>query len=81
MQQILWMLIDYNTNKKYYGFMLNTREPIMSKEARQPPTSVRLQQEVREWLAQRAKKGDRSVNAEINRILKQVMRGEAVREQ
>ncbi|UJS26238.1 Arc family DNA-binding protein [Thiothrix winogradskyi] len=53
----------------------------MNKEARQPPTSVRLQQEVREWLVQRAKKGDRSMNAEINRILKQVMGGEAAREQ
>lgn len=37
---------------------------------------LRLEPELKQWVKQRAKGGDRSVNAEINRTLRQVKESE-----
>lgn len=37
---------------------------------KKPPRSVRLEQDVETWLKSKAKAGDRSFNAEINRQLR-----------
>lgn len=37
-----------------------------------PPISFRLQPDIRLWLTEKAKSEDRSLNAEINRVLRQV---------
>lgn len=37
-----------------------------------PPLSFRLQPDIRLWLSERAKAEDRSLNAEINRVLRQL---------
>lgn len=37
---------------------------------RQSPRSIRLDPEVEEWMKSQAKAGDRSLNAEINRVLR-----------
>jgi hypothetical protein len=39
---------------------------------RTPPISFRLQPDIRLWLTEKAKTGDRSLNAEVNRVLRQV---------
>jgi hypothetical protein len=36
------------------------------------PYPVRLEPELSQWVKERAKTGDRSINAEINRLLRQV---------
>lgn len=36
-----------------------------------PPTSFRLQPDIKLWLTEKAKSEDRSLNSEINRVLKQ----------
>lgn len=38
---------------------------------KKPPRSIRLESDVDTWLKARAKDSDRSVNAEINRLLRQ----------
>ena len=38
---------------------------------KKPPRSIRLETEVDDWLKDQAKAGDRSINAEINRLLRQ----------
>ena len=38
---------------------------------KKPPRSIRLEPEVDAWLKEQAKAGDRSMNAEINRLLRQ----------
>lgn len=45
----------------------------MNKEVR---TQLRTTNELHQWLVSRAKNNDRSMNAEINRILKQKMEEE-----
>lgn len=37
---------------------------------KKPPRSIRIEPDVDAWLKVRAKEGDRSMNAEINRILR-----------
>ncbi|UOG91781.1 MAG: hypothetical protein L3K52_16575 [Candidatus Thiothrix sulfatifontis] len=37
---------------------------------RQPPRSIRIESSLESWLIERAKRGDRSVNAEINRMIR-----------
>ena len=39
-------------------------------QKRQAPRSVRLDPEVEAWVKRQAKAGDRSLNAEINRVLR-----------
>lgn len=39
-------------------------------QKRQAPRSVRLDPEVEAWMKTQAKAGDRSLNAEINRVLR-----------
>lgn len=39
-------------------------------QKRQAPRSVRLDPEVEAWMKSQAKAGDRSLNAEINRVLR-----------
>lgn len=41
------------------------------------PTSFRLSPEIREWLDERARQADRSLNAELGRILKKAKEDEA----
>ena len=43
----------------------------MTKTNKRPPAySLRLVADVREWVVEKAKESDRSLNAEINRILR-----------
>lgn len=42
------------------------------------PLSFRLQPDIREWLEYRARTQDRSLNAEVNRILRLVKEGEEI---
>ena len=39
---------------------------------KKPPRSIRLEPELDSWLKVQAKAGDRSMNAEINRLIRQV---------
>lgn len=39
-------------------------------QKRQSPRSIRLDPEVEAWMKNQAKAGDRSINAEINRVLR-----------
>ncbi len=39
---------------------------------RQPPRSIRIESSLESWLIERAKRGDRSVNAEINRMIRTI---------
>jgi hypothetical protein len=41
-----------------------------------PPVSFRLQPDIRVWLENRAKLEDRSLNAEVNRILRKLKEDE-----
>ena len=43
---------------------------IIMEQKRQAPRSVRLDPEVEAWVKRQAKAGDRSLNAEINRVLR-----------
>ena len=47
----------------------------MSASTRQPPLSVRLEPELSQWVRKQAKAGDRSINAELNRIVRQAKEG------
>ncbi len=40
------------------------------------PYPVRLEPELSQWVKERAKDGDRSINAEINRLIKQAREAE-----
>ena len=41
------------------------------KQLRQTPYPLRLDHELSQWVKERAKDSDRSVNAEINRLIRQ----------
>ena len=43
----------------------------MEGKQRNPPLSLRLDLELAKWVKDRAKAGDRSLNAEINRLIRQ----------
>ena len=45
-------------------------------ESRPRPYPLRLEPEINQWVKKRAKEGDRSVNAEINRTLRKVKESE-----
>ncbi len=47
----------------------------MTKAAERPtsPYPLRMADDVKAWIKQRAKRNDRTVHAELNRILKEVM--------
>ncbi len=45
-------------------------------EQRPKPYPLRLEHEINQWVKRRAKDGDRSVNAEINRTLRRVKESE-----
>ena len=46
------------------------------KQDRPAPYPLRLEPEINQWVKKRAKEGDRSVNAEINRTLRKVKESE-----
>ena len=46
------------------------------KNERPRPYPLRLEPEINQWVKTRAKEGDRSVNAEINRTLRKVKESE-----
>ena len=46
------------------------------KNERPRPYPLRLEPEINQWVKKRAKEGDRSVNAEINRTLRKVKESE-----
>ena len=48
----------------------------MKHEARPKAHPVRLEPELSQWVKDRAKAGDRSLNAEINRIVRQTKEAE-----
>ena len=50
-------------------------------EQRPKPYPLRLEPELRQWIKGRAKDGDRSVNAEINRTLRKAKESEENEEQ
>lgn len=43
---------------------------------KQPPTSFRLKPDIRLWLSEKARAGDRSLNSEVNRLLRKVKESE-----
>jgi hypothetical protein len=43
----------------------------MSQDTRQKPYPLRLEPELSQWVKERAKAGDRSMNAELIRIVRQ----------
>ena len=43
----------------------------MERDARPNPYPLRLDPELNQWVKDRAKDGDRSINAEINRLIRQ----------
>lgn len=45
---------------------------------KQKPYSLRLSEDLKRWVQQRAKRNDRSMNAEMNRLLRQVKEAEEV---
>ena len=49
----------------------------MTKQERQTPISVRLEPELTQWVKERAKDEDRSLNAELNRIIRKAKEDEA----
>ena len=48
----------------------------MNEATRPNPYPLRLTHELSQWVRERAKAGDRSINAEINRALKQLKEAE-----
>ena len=48
----------------------------MNEATRQNPYSLRLDPELSQWVKERAKAGDRSINAELNRIVRQAKEAE-----
>ena len=49
-------------------------------QKRQAPRSVRLDPEIEAWVKSQAKAGDRSLNAEINRVLRKAKEAEEQRQ-
>lgn len=43
----------------------------MNQEKRNSPRSIRMESELEVWVKEQAKAGDRSINAQINRLIRQ----------
>lgn len=48
----------------------------MEKPSRQNPISLRLEPELTQWVKTRARENDRSINAELNRLIRQAKEAE-----
>ena len=53
----------------------------MEGKQRNPPLSLRLDPELAQWVKARAKAGDRSLNAEINRLIRQAKEADEQKKQ